>query len=136
MITQLIDQVKKLDIPLKEGCNSEDLGKLAKEAKYELPDDFIAFYSSVNGFEDDCSFERQRIWDCERIIAEYLEYNDEFIRFSDFMLNCPWIGISKNNNKIYIGAGYKNEFSGDTNVIANNFSEFLELIISNSDELY
>ena len=136
MITKIIDQVKNLDIPLKAGCTSNDLNKLEKETKYKFPNDFITFYSSINGFKDDCSFERQFIWDCNRITSEYLEYNDEFIRISGFMLNCPWIGISKNDNKIHIGAGFKNEFSGKTDIIANNFSEFLKLIIINSDKLY
>ena len=136
MIPQLINQLKQNKTPLKEGCNFEELKKLEKILDYKLPNDFIEFYRLTNGYDEDCSFEKQRIWDIERITSEFLEYNDEYVRFSDFMINAPWIGFSKKDGKIYIGAGLKNEFYGYTDLIANNFSEFIELIISNSDKLY
>ncbi len=136
MNSELINQVKKLNITLNKGCTNDQLEDLEKALGYKLPEDFLKFYSFINGYAEDCSFERQRIWDSERIISEFLDYNDEYIRFSDYVLNAPWIGISKKDDKIHIGAGFRNEFDGETDIIANNFTEFIELIVINSDKLY
>src|SRR4051812_39666698 len=62
---------------------------------FEFPNDFIEFYLLHNGFEEFVMDSKLlSLWPIEKIQAEF-DPADEFIAFSDYLVNSHWIGYIK-----------------------------------------
>ncbi|MFK7899355.1 MAG: SMI1/KNR4 family protein [Cyclobacteriaceae bacterium] len=137
-MNEIIHKIKELNISLNEGINPSVISTLSKIFDFNFPQDFIDFYTKVNGFSGYQGFDGHHIWDTTKIEKEALIFsmNYDMIPFSDSVLFCPWIGFSKQNGKVYKGYGAATEFNEKTIFVAETFTDFLELYLADSDKLY
>lgn len=128
------DQIKvwrHTDLKLNDPATEDLIKQTQEKIGYEFPNDFIKFYTQVNGFKDwDIIGEMFSIWPLERIAEEYEKCEDKnFIPFCDYCIDCHRIGYLKDQNGVY------KDYDQTVN-IADRFDETIELIIEDSSLLY
>ncbi|MFI1745199.1 SMI1/KNR4 family protein [Thalassobellus sediminis] len=136
MLEKIIIELKQFGITFNRKSQKEDLIKLTKTVDFDFPNDFKDFYLFANGYSDYIGFERQHIWDINKISEENTSLDKVYIKFCDTMLSCPWIGFSRKDGKIYKGYGLENEFDGNAEYVAETFTDFLKLLTCDSKKLY
>lgn len=99
---------------------------------FQFPNDFKAFYLTLDGFADwDWTKNMFSIWPLTRIVEEYHnESNKSFIVFADYLINSHHIGFVKGQKGVFKNSGVIPE------LIAETFLEALFLINSDADILY
>ncbi|TNE78461.1 MAG: hypothetical protein EP332_14220 [Bacteroidetes bacterium] len=101
---------------------------------FQFPSDFLDYYLHSAGSSSDEEFEKQSLWDLQKMAQENVA-SDSKIIFSDFMLRCPWIAFDRSTKHIIKGYGYPEEEHG-IEVIAPSFTEFLALRQKDAELLY
>jgi hypothetical protein len=72
------------------------------------------------------------IWTFDRMIEEYEQEKKadyDFIPICDYLINSHWYGYIRNRNGVFKDYDRKE-------LIAENFEEFLKLLLSDSEKLY
>ncbi|MDB5202729.1 MAG: hypothetical protein JWQ27_2138 [Ferruginibacter sp.] len=120
-------------IKLGKAASLENIFKTEQRIGFKFPDSFRLFYQKANGFENDDWLDSMiSIWPLKRMEEELGRYQN-FIGFSDYLINSHVYGFLTNRPGIF-----KNyDLAGTVPVkIAETFEEALMLIKNNSDLLY
>ncbi|MEZ4852376.1 MAG: SMI1/KNR4 family protein [Bacteroidia bacterium] len=130
---KVLEYFRSQGLKLGSGVSEEYIEAVEKIIGFKFPDDYKAYHKLSNGFLE-CGMDSNcfSIWPFDRLIEEYNylpNADKDFIPISDYLINSHWIGYQKNKNGIY--KDYEK-----TNPIAENFEEFLELLLIDSDKLY
>lgn len=97
-----------------------------------FPEDFKELYLRMDGFVDwDWTKTMFSIWPLARILEEYHNESDNnFIVFSDYLINAHQIGFVKGEKGVFKNSGPAPE------LIADTFSEAIFLIHSDAEIVY
>lgn len=119
------------NLKLNPGMSLDALTEAEKTLGFVFPDQFKALYTEVNGFHDyDWLTNMFSLWPLDRIIEEYNSGSDEnFIGFSDYLINSHQIGFTKNKAGIY-------KYHNRPEFIAQTFEEGIHLINTDSQLIY
>lgn len=100
--------------------------------RFQFPEDFKEFYLTMDGFIDwDCTKNMFSIWPLARILKKYHdEADNNFIVFSDYLINAHHIGFVKGKKGVFKNSGPTPE------LIADTFSEAIFLIYSDAAIVY
>jgi SMI1-KNR4 cell-wall len=144
VINQLIDYwiSKKIRISTK---SKEEINKIDRERKLQLPNDFKEFYIRVNGMEDlypnEIDEEGFLFYPIEAIVSmstEFKKFNffktDKIFIFAEFMHKSWWYGFQLNEKNEYMIGIIPDSLSFKP--ITNSLTEFLELYLIDSPILY
>lgn len=108
----------------------------ADEAEHFLnlvfPKSFKDFHAVTDGFEY-CDMDENMfsLWSYDRIVKEYSEGTDpNWISICDYLISSHMFGYRKGHIEVF------KEYDGSFIVVANNFPEFIRLLIQNDDCLY
>ena len=127
---------KSEGVKINNGASEELIKSAERKLDFIFPDDFKLLYTKMNGFKDlDWQEHMFHFLPLEMIVSETLELKDtEFIGVCDFLLASHYIGFKKSKPgiyKIYPSIDYE-----DNNSIAQTFQEVINLINTNSTDIY
>jgi len=114
---------------LQPGVSIKMIHQFETVLQVNFPQDFIDFYTNVNGFElYDWNEHMFSLWPLERIKDEY-DSEIGYIALCDFLIDSYRIGILLETGYIYKDFDF-------VNPIAKSFKEFIILLNKNDDTLY
>jgi len=129
----VIKYFKQSGISLADGRSQNEIDQLEKELNFQFPKDYHELHLKCNGFLDwDMNENNISIWTFNRISEEYQNERKQdldFIPISDYLINSHWFGYIREKEGIY------KDFDR-TDPIAKDFLGFLDLILTDSNELY
>lgn len=128
-----IEHYKRIGVNIAPGASITEIEDVQNQLDFKFPDDFKEFHSMCNGFSEwDMDNYYFSIWTFERMIEIYEKEKKEdfdFIPICDYLINSHWFGYIRDREGIF--KDYDRKVA-----IANNFEEFLKLLLSDSEKLY
>ncbi len=122
-----------------------EMNLIQPERSFSLPEDFIQFYSKVNGMQDfypnEMDEEGFLFYPKEAVNAASAEFehgslgnNSRLFIFAEYMHKSWWYGVNVNSSEDYVIGiiPHENLFKP----ITNSLSEFIELYLKDSFKLY
>ncbi len=127
---------KTKDIELGAGASLVEIEKTEKIVGLNFPEAFKILYQKRNGFTNWGWTENMfSIWTLEKIVEEYnYGRNNNFVAFSDFLINSHWIGFAKDKSGVF--KWYDLQEYPIMEKIADKFEDAIQMINSNSDNIY
>ncbi|MBL1222030.1 SMI1/KNR4 family protein [Chryseobacterium sp. L7] len=144
MLIELTKFWRKQNI-LTSSKSKQEIEEFQKNNGLHLPDDFVEFYSQLNGMEtlypNETDEEGFLLYPLEAILPLSCEFQDSELKnkeryflFAEYMQKSWWYGVEVINDKDYIiGIIPEKDFFKP---ITNSLTDFIKLYMDNSPKLY
>ena len=131
-------------IILNEGLSSSDLKLFESNYSVCFPDIFYSYLAQINGFSQSSSEDSQGFYFFELNDFQTVDYytngistNNKYVVFCDYLSGSWWYAICLDSaspvfGKIFLVDGSQEPLK----VISDDFSEFIEIYVNNSPQVY